>query len=202
MAHDMYGINELLKKYPLVEKAFARMEADMEAAFFPVGGEEAITGGPRRLIEAIDKNIDGSDLEKQALIIGAMYSFSARPIDTDKENFGREYDAATKAVMEDLLAYDKTTVAPASVSRINAALGVCMNGALASTLAQAGGGAALLPPQVMQKIKNELLAEEKKFLPNLNAPRLEALYRKTSQELFALLDPQPKKNPKPGAPKI
>jgi hypothetical protein len=57
---------------------------------------------------------------------------------------------------------------------------------------------------MLQEIKQQILESEKTFLPNLNAPRLEALYQASKQKLFTGLDkgaagPRPK-NKKPGGP--
>jgi hypothetical protein len=199
----MYDINELLKKYPLVEKAFNKLDGDIEAAFFFIGGEEAVKNAPKQIIETIDQNIDGTDIEKQALIIAAFYSLSPGYLAADAGEFASKYDAATQAVMNDLLAYDKESVAPESVSRITAAVSICVIEATASIMAEGAGRP--IPPQMQQAIKQGMLDSEKTFLPNLNAPRLEALYQASKQKLFAALDkdaagPQPK-NKKPGGPK-
>jgi hypothetical protein len=135
----MYGINGLLKKYPLAEKAFARTEGEIEAAFFFLGGEAACIKAPKQIIETIDQNIDGTDVEKQALIIAAFYSLSPESLAEDTGKFASKYDTVTQAVMDDLLAYDEESVAPQSVSRITAAVSICVIDATASITAEGGG---------------------------------------------------------------
>ncbi|MCE9507148.1 MAG: hypothetical protein K8R48_02375 [Alphaproteobacteria bacterium] len=210
MAHDMYGINELLKKYPLVEKAFNKTEAGLEAVFFTMGGEAACTAGPKLIIETIDQNLDGTDAEKQALIIGVMYALDSESFAADKASFEAEYGPEAKPIMDDFLAAqekfaeDKNAVLPTNVSRVSAVIGICTMISLTSTLKDVGSAGNPIPKQALQQMKNEILKEEAKMLSNLNAPKLEALYQQKKQELFAVLDqtaaPQPK-NKKPGGPK-
>ncbi|MCE9507149.1 MAG: hypothetical protein K8R48_02380 [Alphaproteobacteria bacterium] len=211
MAHDMYGINELLKKYPLAEDVFNKTEEGLEAAFFAMGGEAAVIAGPKLILETIDRNIDGTDAQKQALIIGVMYSMSFSSLKEDLGSFGVKYGPEVRAVIDDILddekklAADKNSVAAESVSRISAVLGICTMGLFTSTLAEAGAAVKVAPPQLVQQMKSTMLEQEKQFLPSLNAPRLETLYQQKKQGLFAVLDkmaagPQPK-NKKPGGPK-
>jgi hypothetical protein len=202
----MYGINTLLKKYPLAEKAFASTESYIEQAFFMMGGEAACVAAPKMIMEIIDQNIDGTDAEKQALIIGAFYALSPKAIMNDAAAFKSTYDAETNAVLATMMPsvlQEKSLVACTSTSRINMALGIPTLAALSSILED--GGAAITR-EAAQEMKDKFAAEEKGLLPNLNAPRLEALYQTTKQKFFAILDksstaPQPKKPKKPGGPK-
>jgi hypothetical protein len=210
----MYGIDALLKKYPLAGKAFERTEAEIEAVFFSMGGEAAVVRAPKQIIETIDQNIDGTDIEKQALIIATLYSLAPASRAQDTGNFAAsEYDAAAQAVMNEMLAYDKKSVlqgktglpvCPESIARAVTTLCVCVIDATSNTMTEANPS---LPLHVLQKMKQGIVAGEATFLPNLNAPRLEALYQTTKQKFFTVLDKaaapaQPKNRKKPGGPKI
>ena len=193
MAHEMYGINDLLKQYPLVEKAFEKTESEIEAAVFFTGGEKAVVETPKRIIETVVNNIDGTDAEKQALIIGAMYALSPESLAGDKGTFESEYGPETEAVMDSLLTCDQTAaVMPASVAQIGAVLSICIQTNMISSMTKEEGDDSdsfpSLPQEMAQALKTQMLSEEKRLLSNIHAPKLEALFQKTTQEFIARID--------------
>lgn len=206
MAHPMYKIDALLKKYPLVEKAFNRTASEIEAAVFFLGGEKAVIETPKRIIETVEKSIDGTDAEKQALMIGVMYSMSPEALAEDRENFESEYGLAAQAIIEDWCADDKVSVASTNVARVATVLGLCQMAIAAPMFAES---ARSMPAQMIQETKSAALKEEARILPNLNAPKLQAQHDETKELIFKLLDgaasqPESKEQPrkKNGAPKL
>lgn len=207
MAHDMYGINGLLQKFPLVGKAFGKMEASLEAAFFPLGGEAAAIKGPKLLIDTVDQNFDGTDAEKQALIIAAMYLLSPDAQQTDCGStaaLAAQYGEDVAAIVFDTVSKSKTAhrgqIAPVEVARAGIVTSIVALGLLTATLMEA---APKLPAAQAQKMKNGMMIGAAILLPNLTAPKLEVLYQATTQAFFSEIDRltvMPGK--KPDGPKI
>ena len=168
MAHEMYGINDLLKQYPLVEKAFERTKSGMEASLRGIGGEMAVIETPKRIIETVVNTIDGTDNEKQALIIGVMYALSPEEtLARDEGTFESQYGVEAKTVLDSLLAYDQTSNAemPTDVARIAAVTNICQLTLVTKIDAEAPDGAITL--EMVRYAKDHQHDDDRKLLTNL-----------------------------------
>lgn len=183
------GIEASFKKYPVAQKAYERTRAEHCAAFFMIHGDEAGVEG-EHVIQIVDETVDGTQEEKEALMIAAMYITAPETLSQDKTDmvslYGPAGAAAAALVGEVQQASQRKDVSPpAAVARVVAVVNVLLFDAMQDLPRQTIPAAALKE----QEKANKLL------LINLNAPRLEKLYTDLSDKLFKAQAPQ-KKAPK------
>ena len=188
MPHPMYKIDEELKKFPLFGEALENTDSEIEGALYYVLGEIPLIGLPKKIIETVDKNLDGTDAEKQAIMIGALYALAPNALMLDMGQGGVTYDAETQAVLAELAAYDKKSVAGTKMSQVTAVLNIAI---AVQSLPMASEAPEPLPPEAIAEVKRGMADGEKLFLPNLDAPRLEAAYRETAQTLLDAMSGKP-----------
>lgn len=186
MVHPMYGIDKQLARFPLFGKALEKTESEIEGALFWTIGEMGVICLPGKIIETADKTIDGTDAEKQAVMIGALYLLSPSATATDTGRFAAEYDAETARVLNEVAVYDRSKPATEKVAQSAIVLGVNLLTAMAPML-----NGAQLPPEKVRDVREGMAQEEKLLLADLNAPRLEALYRDTVQGYLDRLEGAP-----------
>jgi hypothetical protein len=204
MAHEKYGIDALLNKYPVVSKALDHTAKEAEAALAHLGGKEAAIYGIKTIVETVDACLDGTATEKQAMIISLLYSFAPQALTKDRAYLKHEYGVEVRDIIEEsikcapLLATDANAVAPEKTARL---LAVLLIGMIATTTKTLTDEPTLLigSPVKLEDMKQDLLKKERQLFPKLNAPRLELLFRKTTAAHLALFK---NNNKNPNGPKF
>lgn len=198
MVHPMYNIDAELQKYPLFGKALEATESEVEGAVFWSLGEMGSIALPKNIIRTVENNIDGSDAEKQAIMIGVLFMLAPEALATTKCVAHEEYDGEVAAVLSEMAVFYKQaasnqqTVLPMHIARVQTALTICISTGMMPLISRNH-------TMSQNDIEAALKAEEHDFknfvLPNLNAPRLSARYQKTKQDLCdAMIAPVLSKN--------
>lgn len=179
MPHPMYEIDSYLPRFPQFGSALEKLDALIEGKLFWTIGEMGLINLPKKIIETVDKNIDGTDVEKQAIMIGALHAFA-------QVTAGRQsgYDAETLKTVSAVLSYDLNSVASESVARVHVVCNIALTDAMKPMMEGMAG-------QVPAEVAREMLAGQRKMeqqlLPNLNAPRLAAAMKAETASMLTML---------------
>ncbi|MDI1226572.1 MAG: hypothetical protein PSY14_02660 [bacterium] len=184
MVHPMFKIDNEVKKYPLFGKALEATFSEVEGALFWTIGEMPLLSLPGKIIATVEKTLDGTPAEKQAVMIGALYSFA--PQSLARGNFAAHYDAHTAAVLTGLATYDRVRVAPEKTAQVSAVAGTVLMSAMMPAAHETVS--ITIPPSAVVEAKKALAEANKLLLPNLNAPRLEAEYNAANAAYIALME--------------
>jgi len=178
-------LDALFTRYPLVKESSEALYSYLEAAYFVVCGDDGCDPMIQSIIETVEKTIDGTEMEKQAVMIGALYMAAGVVAKAHNESIstatlgtaGRvpEVTAMINAIDTSV----KGTVLATPVARAVAIGAVSLIAHIANLIQQIPGEESV-PPAAAKDMLRELKKEEKEseacILPNLNAPRLEAMY--------------------------
>ncbi len=202
MAHSMYGIDAQLQKFPQVAIAFDRVETDLEAAFYPIGGEAAAIKAPGMIIDTVDQNLAGSDADKQALIIASMYLLARIQMEIDCDSvgslaalYGDEIGAGIYGIVSEHAALFGADSMPTGIAQAGVVTSIVTLGLFGDTIKEAG---IQLPAAEAMKVKQGMTHGQGLFLPNLNAPQLKTAYTQAVADFVAVIDGAtiaPKKKP-------
>lgn len=184
MVHPMFKLDNEVKKYPLFGKALEATFPEVEGALFWTIGEMPLLALPGKIIATVEKTLDGTPAEKQAVMIGVLYSFA--PQSLARGNAPAFYDAPTAAVLRELATFDRAKPVPEKSAQVSAVAGTVLISAMMPMANEAGS--ISIPPSVAIEAKKALAAANELLLPNLNAPRLEAEYNAVNAAYIALLE--------------
>jgi hypothetical protein len=182
LAHQMFNISAEAKKYPKFDAALGRAFPELEGALFWTIGEMGLLGLPERIIKAAEKGLDGTDAEKEGVMIGALLTFApvTRALEGDK--FGPE----ATAVVKEIDAAGQWGVQSEKAARATAVAGIALMGASLPMMEGMG-----LPPSELAAAKKQQDEADKLFVPQLNAPKLEALFSQAKQEVLEAMASKP-----------
>ena len=189
-----------LSKYPLVGKILG----EQDDLFQFLSGDKApveLTAIQQRIATVIDENVDRTDSEKEALIVGSVIALAPPFLMDDPNRFGAEYSPEVKAIIDEMVGTRGRSVAPTNLAQMSTAIGVVMMEDLAKGLRD---GTLPVPREVIADAFSKAAEDEKLVFPNLNAPKLEALYNSTKQTIADELTkgaPSSEQDNKPAAPK-
>jgi len=168
-----------LSKYPLVGKIMG----EQDELFRFLSGDKApveLTSLQERIATVIDENVDRTDSEKEALIVGSVIALAPPFLMDDPARFGDEYSAEVKTVIDEMVSTRGRSVAPTNLAQMSTAIGVVMMEDLVNGLRD---GTLPVPREVIADAFSKASEDEKLVFPNLNAPKLEALYNSTKQNI-------------------
>ena len=174
MAHQMFNINAQAKKYPLFDKALEDAYPGLEGALFWSIGETGLLGLPKKIITIVEKGIDGTDAEKEAIMIGTLARMA--PFFTDIK-----LSAEATDVMQQLVAHTSGAVMAEKVAQVETVMNVALQTSMLPT-ARAGG--VRLNAGQIAEVNKAIAEQEKLILPNLNAPKLLDSYTKTKKAML------------------
>lgn len=166
-----------LSKYPLVGKIMG----EQDELFQFLSGEKTPTELvtiQERIADVIDQNVDRTDAEKEALIVGSVLALAPPFLLDDPNRFAAEYSPEVKTIIDEMISTQGRTVAPTNLAQMSTAIGVVMMQDLVTGLRD---GTLPVPREVIADAFQKASEDEKLVFPNLDAPKLEALYNTTKQ---------------------
>lgn len=189
-----------LSKYPLVGKILG----EQDELFQFLSGEKTpveLTSLQERIATVIDQTVDRTDGEKEALIVGSVIALAPPFLMDDPTRFSTDYSPEVKAIVDEMMNTRGRSVAPTNLAQMSTAIGVVMMEDLVKGLKD---GSLPVPRDVIADAFSKASEDEKLVFPNLNAPKLEALYNSTKQGIadeLAKDAPAAEQDNKPAAPK-
>ena len=180
MVHPMYKIDKEVKKYPLFGKALENTGSALGAALFWVLGEMGTLEFPRQIIQTVENNFKATDAEKQALMIGVLYSIAPEEWAKGKATFETEFDAPTARILGQITFGKKKAVLATDFARV----ATVMNTVTFLSQAKMFEGEKASPAMITQ-MRAGIAKVENSFLKNLDSPELEQAYQKSKQDFFA-----------------
>ena len=187
-----------LSKYPLVGKILSEQN-DLFQFLINDKTPAELVAIQTRVADIIDRNVDRSDSEKEALIVGAVLALAPPPLLDDPNRFAVEYSAEVKAVIDDMISARGRAVAPTNLAQ----LGTAINIVVMEDLAKGLRDGSLEQGRLEIKAAFDNAGEaEKLIFPNLAAPKLQAAYEAAKSDIGAALGaPASDNDNKPAAPK-
>ena len=189
-------MTDLTDKYPLVGKILA--EQDSLFSFLGGATPPQLTELNTRVAQVIEDNVDRTDAEKEALIVGSVIALAPPYLLDDTSRFATEYSPEVNTIVTEMTATVGRTVAPTNLAQLSTAIGVVMMQDLVKGLQD---GSLPVPREVIADAFQKASDDEKLVMPNLNAPKLEALYNATKAEIATELGNAPSA-PKQTPPKF
>lgn len=191
-------------KYPLVGKILSEQDGLFQFMGLPSTPAELVTI-QNRIADVIESSIDRTDGEKEALIVGSVIALSPPFILDDTERFGNgEYSDEVNTLVTEMLDAQMNVGAPVptNLAQLGTAIGTVMLEDLTEKL-KSGEVPEFAREQIAEGLKQSAEQQRDFVLPNLNAPRLQALFEAAKDKVEAELGQGPSsgQDNKPPAPK-
>jgi hypothetical protein len=194
VAHPVYGLDTLFKKYPKVEKAFEATMPEFQGSLFFILGETGCIKAPKTLLETIDQTIDDPAEEKEALMIAALYVFAPEAYAREAAQFEDNYSLRAKDILDSVRQYNenfmetgKREIASTDQARVLAAISIALTDGVHEMISEVIKGLQddmeddmsareLIQAEMGPLLKNSRaqMEEDRKALSkNMHAPKLE-----------------------------
>lgn len=193
-------MTDLTSKYPQLAKIFD----DQDKLFQYINGENApaeLKSVQNRAIDIIEQNVDRSDSEKEALVVGVVLMTAGPSVVGDPEQFKLDYSDNVNGFVTELTNASPFEAPSTNISQASTALSVVMLQDLAKGLREGA-----LPAGAREQLTEaftQSTAQEAVVFQNLNAPKLQAAYEAAKQGLASELGlgAAPANNNTPNPPK-
>lgn len=191
-------------KYPLVGKILSEQDGLFQFMGLPSTPAELIDI-QNRVADVIENNIDRTDSEKEALIVGSVIALSPPFILDDTERFGNgEYSDEVNTLVTEILDSQANVgqPVPTNLAQLGTAIGTVMLEDLADQL-KSGLVPDFAREQIVEGLKQSNDQQAQFVLPNLNAPKLQTAFEAAKSKVEAELGQGPAsgQDNKPPAPK-
>lgn len=197
-------MTNLSSKYPLVGKILSEQDGLFQFMGMPSTPSELLDI-QNRIATVIEDNVDRTDSEKEALIVGSVIALSPPFILDDTERFGNgEYSDDVNTLVTEMLDAQMNVgqPVPTNLAQLGTAIGTVMLQDLVTGLRD-GSVPAFARDQIVEGLKQSEAQQTAFVLPNLNAPKLQALFEAAKNDVEAELGkgPASSQDNKPPSPK-
>lgn len=168
-----------LSKYPLVGKILGEQD-DMFQFLIGDKTPAELTAIQSRIADVIDQNVDRTDSEKEALIVGAVIALAPPFLMDDPTRFGTEYSPEVKTMIDEMIGANSRSTVPTNLAQMGTAINIVVMQDLVNGLRD---GSLPVPREEVKAAFDNSAQAEQLIFPALNAPKLEALYNATKQSI-------------------
>ncbi|HYD17116.1 MAG TPA: hypothetical protein VEF76_01390 [Patescibacteria group bacterium] len=191
-------MTDLSSKYPQLAKIFA----DQDKMFQYFTGDNApveLKDVQNRAIDVLDRTIDRTDSEKEALAVGVVLMTAGPDIVGDPADFAKEYGANVNAFVDELTTADPADAPSTNISQVSTALAVIQLEGIKSAFQ-----ANVVPEEAKAQLAAafaQSASQEAFVFKNLDAPKLQAAYLAAKNDVAVELGLAPANNNAPVPPK-